>query len=70
MCYVADQEFKVKISYLGKGRGGRGVESVAAPPRLLELLRPPPPPPLQLQGTGAGTQAKGALCLLKAHLGG
>lgn len=42
------------------------MESVAAPPRLLELLRPPPPPP-PLQGTGAGTQTIGVLCPLKGE---
>lgn len=42
------------------------MESVAAPPRLLELPRPPPPPPApQLLGTSAGTQTKGTLYQLK-----
>lgn len=41
------------------------MESVAAPPRLLELLRPPQLPPPQLCRTGAGAQAKGSLYLLK-----
>lgn len=44
------------------------MESVAAPPRLLELPRPPQlPPPLQLCRTGAGAQAKGSLYLLKGE---
>lgn len=43
------------------------MESVAAPPRLLELLRPPPPPPPLQWGTKAGAQAKGALSLLKGE---
>ena len=38
------------------------MESVAAPPRLLEL-----PPPPQLCRTGAGAQAKGSLYLLKGE---
>ena len=37
------------------------MESVAAPPRLLEL------PPPQLCRTGAGAQAKGSLYLLKGE---
>lgn len=47
------------------------MESVAAPPRLSELLRPPPPlPPLppQLEETGEGAQAKGALSRLGVPL--
>lgn len=44
------------------------MESVAAPPRLLELPRPPPPLPApQLLGTSAGTQTKGTLYQLKGE---
>lgn len=41
--------------------------SVAAPPRVLELPRSTPLPPPQLWETGAVTQAKGALSLLKGE---